>query len=94
MTRSARSGQVPFDSTITKKWLPVNMYTGGAEHSVLHLMYSRFVTMFLKDLGVITFEEPFTRFFAHGLVIKDGAKMSKSKGNVVNPDEYIRLLRG
>jgi leucyl-tRNA synthetase len=78
-----------FDPTIMKKWLPVHMYTGGAEHSVLHLMYSRFVTMFLKDAGFINFEEPFTRFFAHGLVIKDGAKMSKSKGNVVNPDEYI-----
>ena len=78
-----------FDPQITKKWLPVNMYTGGAEHSVLHLMYSRFVTMALKDWGYLDFEEPFTKFFAHGLVIKDGAKMSKSKGNVVNPDEYI-----
>ena len=79
----------PFDKTVTKKWLPVPMYTGGAEHSVLHLMYSRFVTMALKDWGYINFEEPFTRFYAHGLVIKDGAKMSKSKGNVVNPDDYI-----
>jgi leucyl-tRNA synthetase len=67
------------------------MYTGGAEHSVLHLMYSRFVTMELHDWGYIDFDEPFTKFFAHGLVIKDGAKMSKSKGNVVNPDEYITL---
>jgi len=81
----------PFDPTITKKWLPVSMYTGGAEHSVLHLMYSRFVTMALHDWGLLDFEEPFTRFYAHGLVIKDGAKMSKSKGNIVNPDEYIRL---
>jgi len=81
----------PFDAAITKKWLPVHMYTGGAEHSVLHLMYSRFVTMALKDFGFLDFEEPFTRFYAHGLVIKDGAKMSKSKGNVVNPDEYIKL---
>ena len=88
-TRSARSGQVPFDQQITKKWLPVHMYTGGAEHSVLHLLYSRFVTMALKDMGYIDFEEPFTRFYAHGLIIKDGAKMSKSKGNIVNPDEYI-----
>ncbi len=78
-----------FDPAITKKWLPVNMYTGGAEHSVLHLMYSRFVTMAFHDWGLVDFEEPFTRFYAHGLVIKDGAKMSKSKGNVVNPDEYI-----
>lgn len=67
------------------------MYTGGAEHSVLHLMYSRFVTMALKDWGYLDFEEPFPKFYAHGLVIKDGAKMSKSKGNVVNPDEYIKL---
>jgi leucyl-tRNA synthetase len=80
-----------FDKNITKKWLPVDMYTGGAEHSVLHLMYSRFVTMALHDWGFLDFDEPFTRFYAHGLVIKDGAKMSKSKGNVVNPDEYIKL---
>jgi leucyl-tRNA synthetase len=81
----------PFDPEITKRWLPVHMYTGGAEHSVLHLLYSRFVTMVLHDMGLINFEEPFTKFFAHGLVIKDGAKMSKSKGNVVNPDEYIEM---
>lgn len=90
-TRSVRSGQVPFDPSITKKWLPVSLYTGGAEHSVLHLMYSRFVTMALKDWGYLDFEEPFPNFYAHGLVIKDGFKMSKSKGNVVNPDEYIKL---
>ncbi len=100
-TRSARSGQVPFDPQITKKWLPVTLYTGGAEHSVLHLMYSRFVWMCLYDWGYLDFsakgrpasgwEEPFPNFFAHGLVIKEGAKMSKSKGNVVNPDEYIKL---
>ncbi len=71
-------------------WLPVTMYIGGAEHSVLHLLYSRFITMFLKDRGLIGFEEPFARFYAHGLIIKDGAKMSKSKGNIINPDEYIR----
>jgi leucyl-tRNA synthetase len=88
---SVGKNDVPFDSDLTKKWLPVHMYSGGAEHSVLHLMYSRFITMALYDMGHIHFEEPFTQFFAHGLVIKDGAKMSKSKGNVVNPDEYIRL---
>ncbi len=79
----------PFDIETTRKWLPVNMYIGGAEHSVLHLLYSRFVTMVLSDLGYLSFEEPFSTFFAHGLIIKDGAKMSKSKGNVVVPDEYI-----
>jgi len=83
------SNILPWDPTITKQWLPVDMYTGGAEHSVLHLLYSRFVTMALLDMGYVPFEEPFENFFAHGLVIKDGAKMSKSKGNVVNPDEYI-----
>jgi len=78
-----------FDKEIVKKWLPVDMYIGGAEHSVLHLLYSRFLTMFLKDLKLIDFEEPYKRFFAHGLLIKEGAKMSKSKGNVITPDKYI-----
>ena len=80
---------VPFDATITKKWLPVNSYIGGNEHAVLHLLYSRFLTMVMYDAGHVHFEEPFTTFRAHGLIIRDGAKMSKSKGNVVNPDEYI-----
>lgn len=79
----------PFDPEIIKKWMPVDLYFGGAEHSVLHLMYARFATMVLKDRGHLGFEEPFPRFFAHGLMIKDGAKMSKSRGNVVNPDEYV-----
>ncbi len=78
-----------FDTDITKKWLPVNLYFGGAEHSVLHLMYARFVNMVLFDLKLLDFEEPFPKFYAHGLMIKDGAKMSKSRGNVVNPDDYI-----
>jgi leucyl-tRNA synthetase len=80
----------PFDIARTSKWLPVNMYIGGAEHAVLHLLYSRFVAMVLHDLGFLSFEEPFSTFYAHGLIIKDGAKMSKSKGNVVVPDEYIK----
>lgn len=80
----------PFSEERVNKWLPVNMYIGGAEHSVLHLLYSRFVTMVLKDLGMITFDEPFSTFYAHGLLIKEGSKMSKSKGNVVIPDEYIK----
>ncbi len=80
----------PFDTKRVKKWLPVTMYIGGAEHSVLHLLYSRFVTMVLSDMKLIGFEEPFAKFRAHGLIIKDGAKMSKSKGNVVVPDAYIK----
>ncbi len=75
---------------LVKKWLPVDMYIGGAEHSVLHLLYVRFIAMALKDLKLVHFQEPFLKFRAHGLLIKEGAKMSKSKGNVVNPDEYIK----
>lgn len=78
-----------FDDKRTKKWLPVTMYIGGAEHSVLHLLYSRFVTKVLFDQKLLDFDEPFSKFRAHGLLIKDGAKMSKSRGNVINPDEYI-----
>ena len=80
---------VPFDPALTKRWLPVHSYIGGNEHAVLHLLYARFVTMVLHDAGFIDFEEPFTRFRAHGMIVREGAKMSKSKGNVVNPDEYI-----
>jgi leucyl-tRNA synthetase len=80
---------VPFDAAITKRWLPVNSYIGGNEHAVLHLLYSRFLTMVLHDAGYVDFDEPFTKFRAHGLIIRDGSKMSKSKGNVVNPDDYI-----
>lgn len=66
------------------------MYTGGAEHAVLHLLYVRFIAMVFCDWGLTHFEEPFKKFRAHGLIIKDGAKMSKSRGNVVTPDKYIR----
>ena len=78
-----------FDAKVTKNWLPVDTYIGGNEHAVLHLMYSRFLTMVLHDLGHLDFEEPFTVFRAHGLITHDGAKMSKSKGNVVVPDPII-----
>ena len=64
---------------MTRKWLPVDMYIGGAEHSVLHLMYARFIAMAMHDLGHLDFEEPFTRFRANGIITKDGAKMSKSR---------------
>lgn len=86
---SKSKSNLPWDDQINKSWLPVDLYFGGAEHSVLHLMYARFVNMVMYDLGLIDHEEPFPKFFAHGLMIKDGAKMSKSRGNVVNPDTYI-----
>ena len=86
---SANRDDVPFDPELTRKWLPVNMYIGGEEHAVLHLLYSRFITMVLHDLGYLHFEEPFVTFRKHGLIIKEGAKMSKSRGNVVIPDNYI-----
>jgi len=79
----------PFDPARTRKWCPVATYIGGNEHAVLHLLYSRFIAMVLHDLGHLEFEEPFARFRAHGLIVKDGSKMSKSRGNVVIPDEYI-----
>ena len=80
---------VPFDNNLTRKWLPVDTYIGGNEHAVLHLLYSRFVTMVLHDMDYLDFEEPYVKFRAHGLIIRNGAKMSKSRGNVVIPDEYI-----
>ncbi len=86
---NATNNEEAFNKERTAKWLPVDSYIGGNEHAVLHLLYSRFVTMVLKDAGKIDFEEPFTKFRAHGLIIRDGAKMSKSKGNVINPDDYL-----
>jgi len=86
---SSNVGEAPFDQRMIEKWLPVNSYIGGNEHAVLHLLYSRFVTMVLHDAGHLTFDEPYTKFRAHGMIIREGAKMSKSRGNVVNPDEYI-----
>ena len=73
------------------KYLPVDMYIGGVEHAVLHLLYSRFYTKFLFDIGVIDFDEPFTKLFNQGMITgKNGIKMSKSKGNVVSPDDLVR----
>jgi leucyl-tRNA synthetase len=78
-----------FDAERTRRWLPVTSYIGGNEHAVLHLLYSRFIALVLHDAGLLHFEEPFRKFRAHGMIVKDGAKMSKSRGNVVVPDAYI-----
>jgi len=85
---SSKNEKVPFVSEDVNKWLPVDQYIGGVEHAILHLMYSRFINKFLKSEGLIDFSEPFKRLFTQGMIVKDGAKMSKSKGNVVAPD-YI-----
>ena len=85
---SPKEKRAPFVSKDVNKWLPVDQYIGGVEHAILHLMYSRFISKFLKSEGMIDFPEPFKRLFTQGMIVKDGAKMSKSKGNVVTPD-YI-----
>ena len=77
------------DPARTAKWLPVDRYIGGKEHAVLHLMYTRFVCMALHDMGFIPFDEPFKVFRAHGVIVRNGAKMSKSRGNVINPDAFF-----
>ncbi|HPN72400.1 MAG TPA: class I tRNA ligase family protein [Candidatus Omnitrophota bacterium] len=79
----------PFEKKDVDRWLPVDQYIGGVEHAILHLLYSRFITKVLFDLGLTGFDEPFKRLFTQGMIIKDGAKMSKSKGNVVSPDSLI-----
>jgi leucyl-tRNA synthetase len=81
--------QAPFDREIVDYWLPVNQYIGGIEHAILHLLYSRFFVKVLNDAGLVGFREPFARLFTQGMVYYRGAKMSKSKGNVVDPGEYI-----
>ena len=77
-----------FDPEKARYWMPVDQYVGGVEHAILHLLYARFITKFLKDIGLSPVEEPFARMFTQGMMVKDGAKMSKSKGNVVAPDDY------
>ena len=90
---SPKYGEGPFDPQALKKWLPVDQYTGGAEHAVMHLLYSRFFTKALRDMGLLDFDEPFLRLFNQGIILgEDHEKMSKSRGNVVNPDEYVKSL--
>jgi leucyl-tRNA synthetase len=87
---SPRYEQGMFDRPAAEYWMPVDQYIGGIEHAVLHLLYARFFTKVLRDLGMIKLDEPFAALLSQGMVIKDGAKMSKSKGNVVDPDDMIR----
>ncbi len=82
----------PWEPEALGKWLPVDLYTGGAEHAVMHLFYSRFFTKALRDMGLIDFGEPFTRFFSQGVIVSGKAKMSKSRGNVVTPDPYVEEM--
>ena len=85
----ARNEKAPFDSKIIGYWFPIDQYIGGVEHAILHLIYSRFWTKVMRDMGLVQNDEPVQRLFTQGMVIKDGAKMSKSLGNVVTPDEMI-----
>ncbi|QQE79482.1 leucine--tRNA ligase [Alicyclobacillus sp. SO9] len=86
----AHNNKQPFSKNAANKWLPVDMYIGGVEHAVLHLLYARFFTKVIYDLGLIDFEEPFQHLFNQGMITLNGAKMSKSKGNMVTPDEIIK----
>ncbi len=85
----AKNAKAPFDSDTVRYWFEIDQYIGGVEHAILHLIYSRFWTKVMRDLGLITNDEPVKHLFTQGMVIKDGAKMSKSKGNVVSPDDMV-----
>ncbi|MGB8953874.1 MAG: class I tRNA ligase family protein, partial [Tumebacillaceae bacterium] len=87
---SAQDDTKPFDTEMVNKWLPIDKYVGGIEHAVLHLLYSRFFTKVLYDAGLVNFVEPFESLLTQGMVVKNGAKMSKSKGNVVSPEDIIK----
>ena len=89
---SPGSDRAPFDDHKNKFWMPVDLYTGGAEHAVMHLFYSRFFIKALRDIGLVDFDEPFTRLFNQGIIIAEKQKMSKSLGNVITPDEYVSEL--
>ncbi len=84
-----RNGEAAWDRAAATHWMPVDQYIGGVEHAILHLMYARFVTKALADLGHLEVQEPFANLFAQGMITRDGAKMSKSRGNTVSPAEYV-----
>lgn len=86
----AQNTTLPFAKDKADKWLPVDQYIGGVEHAILHLLYARFFTKVLKDRGLVSAEEPFKNLLTQGMVLKDGAKMSKSKGNIVSPEDIMR----
>ena len=90
----AHNDKAPFDSKIAHYWFPIDQYIGGVEHAILHLIYSRFWTKFMRDIGLIKNNEPVERLFTQGMIIKAGAKMSKSLGNVVSPDEMVERYGG
>ncbi len=85
----ASNDRAPFDTDTIAYWFPIDQYIGGVEHAILHLIYSRFWTKFMRDMGLVKNDEPVQRLFTQGMVIKDGAKMSKNLGNVVSPDEMV-----
>ena len=89
---NAKIDTAAFDSELVKKWCPVDFYTGGAEHAVMHLLYVRFFTKAIRDMGLIDFGEPFLKLFNQGTIVREHMKMSKSRGNVVNPDDYVKSL--
>lgn len=86
----AKNDKECFSKGLVDKWLPVDQYIGGIEHAILHLLYSRFFTKACRDMGLLSFDEPFKNLLTQGMVLKDGAKMSKSKGNTVDPDEIFK----
>ena len=86
----SKNSEKPFDSDLVNSWLPVDQYIGGVEHAILHLLYSRFFVKALRDLGYLNFNEPFTNLFSQGMINFGGTKMSKSKGNIVDPESYFQ----